>query len=124
MKEIKVQGFDEFMSAVVSPDIKDKIIICLFTGDKDENGKSWCPDCVTSEPIVRKSLELIKDDDSFVFVYCSVGGRAFWKDKSNPFRTNDKLKLNGVPTLMKWGFPNEKLVEDQISADVIPILFE
>ena len=34
---------------------------------------------------------------------------------SNKFRTDPRLKLTGVPTLMKWGNPAVKMVEDQLA---------
>ncbi|XP_076818623.1 thioredoxin domain-containing protein 17-like [Clavelina lepadiformis] len=121
MKEIKAHGFAEFMKIVSSDDLKGKAIFCLFCGDKDANGKSWCPDCVVSEPVVRSSLDQLDDPDA-VFVYCAVGGREYWKDQRNEFRQN--LKLTGVPTLMKWGKPNQKLVEKEIKADLIAMMLE
>ena len=30
---------------------KGKEIFALFCGGKDASGKSWCPDCVTAEPV-------------------------------------------------------------------------
>ena len=62
--------------------------------------------------------------DNGVFVYCHVGDRATyvavffnslltigcvyinehrWKDPQNVFRTDPRLRLTGVPTLLKWG---------------------
>ena len=28
---------------------KDKTVFALFSGSKDANGASWCPDCVTGK---------------------------------------------------------------------------
>nr|CAB3267395.1 thioredoxin domain-containing protein 17-like [Phallusia mammillata] len=124
VQEFKVQGFDEFLSKVTELDKQNKVILCMFCGDKDASGNSWCPDCVVKEPVVRKALGDVPNAENVAFVYCSVGGREYWKDRSNQFRTDKNLKLTGVPTLMIWGRPNEKLVEDQIKADVISILFD
>lgn len=43
-EEVNVHGYDEFNKAV--SDRKGKDIFAYFSGDKDANGKSWCPDCV------------------------------------------------------------------------------
>ena len=57
----------------------------LFSGSVDAaSGVSWCPDCVTADPVVAAALKEV--DDDLVFVHCSVGQRAFWKDQSNVFR--------------------------------------
>ncbi|CAG5089669.1 Oidioi.mRNA.OKI2018_I69.PAR.g12298.t1.cds [Oikopleura dioica] len=44
-----VTGYAEWQEFVKSNSGKD--IFALFCGGKDENGKSWCPDCVTAEPV-------------------------------------------------------------------------
>ena len=124
VKEVKAKGFKEFMAIVESTELKSKDIYCFFCGDKDENGKSWCPDCVVSEPVVRGCLKILEDSDA-VFLYCAVGDRDYWKDRNNEFRTHSALKLTGVPTLMKWGNPNQKLVEEQLlKEDLISMMFE
>ena len=43
-EEVKVHGYDEFCQAV--SDRKGKDIFAYFSGDKDAQGVSWCPDCV------------------------------------------------------------------------------
>lgn len=43
-EEVNVRGYDEFCKAV--SERKGKDIFAYFSGDKDAQGKSWCPDCV------------------------------------------------------------------------------
>lgn len=43
-EEVHVRGYDEFSQAV--SERKGKDIFAYFSGDKDAQGKSWCPDCV------------------------------------------------------------------------------
>jgi len=124
VKEVNVKGFSDFISQVDTLSQQDKKILCLFCGDKDASGKSWCPDCVTKEPIVREALNSLSSRDNLVFLYCMVGDRDYWKDRSNDFRLHKDLKLTGVPTLMIWGRPNEKLVEDQITADSVSMFLD
>lgn len=112
MTKYNVCGFKNFMDKITQLEKEGKTVFCMFCGEKDAHGKSWCPDCVAAEPVVDKCLEQMNSSD--VYVYCSVGGREYWKDKSNDFRVHPKLKLTGVPTLLKWGEPNKKLVEDQL----------
>ena len=50
-----------------------KDVIALFTGNKTENGKSWCPDCVVADPVIESSLEKLKNNDNFVFLTVPVG---------------------------------------------------
>ena len=53
----KVEGFEAFVAKAeeLSAD-KSKTLIVMFSGTKDENGKSWCPDCVVAEPVVDECL--------------------------------------------------------------------
>jgi hypothetical protein len=46
---------------------------------------------------------LNKLPEDAVFVHVDVGGRTYWKNKENDFRVDPKLKLSGVPTLLKYG---------------------
>jgi len=43
-EEVTVHGYEEFSKAV--SERKGKEIFAYFSGDKDGQGKSWCPDCV------------------------------------------------------------------------------
>ena len=46
-KEVSVSGYEEFMQVVEQH--SDKTIFAYFSGSKDAEGKSWCPDCVQGE---------------------------------------------------------------------------
>lgn len=81
----------------------------------------WMNDVYTFKVVLG---ELGKLPDGAVFVHVDVGGRTYWKNKDNDFRVDPKLKLSGVPTLLKFG-EKAKLVEDQLfKPDLIQMLFE
>lgn len=46
-EEKEVRGYPEFVQTAQS--YHGRPIFALFCGDKDAEGKSWCPDCVTGE---------------------------------------------------------------------------
>ncbi|XP_006756359.1 PREDICTED: thioredoxin domain-containing protein 17 isoform X1 [Myotis davidii] len=116
-EEVSVSGFEDFTRAVEQH--KGKTIFAYFTGSKDAEGKSWCPDCVLAEPVVREGLKHISE--ACVFIYCQVGEKPYWKDPNNDFRTN--LKITAVPTLLKYGTP-QKLVESEcLQANLVEMLF-
>ena len=46
-EEVSVLGFEEFDKAV--KEHEGKTIFAYFSGSKDTEGKSWCPDCVEGE---------------------------------------------------------------------------
>ncbi|KAI7800650.1 putative thioredoxin domain-containing protein 17 [Triplophysa rosa] len=99
-EEVSVHGYEEFCKAV--SERKGKDIFAYFSGDKDEQGKSWCPDCVKAEPVVRREMSHLPEGS--VFIYCQVGDRPYWKDPNNDFKKT--LKLTGVPTLLCYGTVN------------------
>lgn len=41
----KIFGYDEFIGSINKIAESAKELNILFTGKKDEAGKSWCPDC-------------------------------------------------------------------------------
>lgn len=122
VETIAVEGFDAFAEKLETYKASGKPIFVLFSGSKDANGKSWCPDCVVAEPVVKTSL--MKAPEDAVFLYVGVGGRDFWKDPKCIFRTDPRTKLKSVPTLMKVGGP-QRLEEEQCAkADMVEMLFE
>lgn len=118
----KVEGFEAFVAKAeeLSAD-KSKTLVVMFSGTKDENGKSWCPDCVVAEPVVDECLAACGDD--VVFLYVGVGDRAFWKDPKCVFRTDERTKLKSVPTLVKWGTA-KKLDDNCHKKDLVEMLLE
>ncbi|XP_003469685.1 thioredoxin domain-containing protein 17 isoform X1 [Cavia porcellus] len=115
--EVSVSGFEEFNRAVAEH--PGKTIFAYFSGSKDAGGKSWCPDCVQAEPVVREGLKHVSE--GCVFIYCQVGEKSDWKDPNNDFRK--KLKITAVPTLLKYGTP-QKLVESEcLQENLVEMLF-
>ncbi|XP_049638594.1 thioredoxin domain-containing protein 17 [Suncus etruscus] len=116
-EEVSVLGFEEFGKAVEQH--RGKTIFAYFTGSKDAEGKSWCPDCELADPVIREGLKHIKEGR--VFIHCQVGERPYWKDPDNDFRK--KLKITAIPTLLKNGTP-QKLVESEcLQANLVEMLF-
>ena len=73
VQEIVANGYEELKSQLESLKSNSKQIYVLYTGDKTENGKSWCPDCNDAEPVIKCNLSLL--DDNSVFITCFVGDR-------------------------------------------------
>ncbi|XP_038615462.1 thioredoxin domain-containing protein 17 [Tachyglossus aculeatus] len=116
-EEVRVSGYDECAQAL--QENRGSPIFVYFTGSKNADGRSWCPDCEEAEPTVREALKNITE--GAIFIYCQVGDRSYWKDPNNEFRKN--LKITAVPTLLKYGTP-QKLVESECSkADLVQMLF-
>ncbi|XP_787642.1 thioredoxin domain-containing protein 17 [Strongylocentrotus purpuratus] len=119
----KTEGLDNFLQLLEKHKEK-KTIIALFCGGKNSSdGVSWCPDCVSAEPIIEKGLAAAAPEDA-VFIYCSVGDRTSWKDPNNAYRTHPKLQLKGVPTLLQWDTPKKLGEKDCSNADLVQMFFE
>uniref|UniRef100_T1GFC3 Thioredoxin domain-containing protein 17 n=1 Tax=Megaselia scalaris TaxID=36166 RepID=T1GFC3_MEGSC len=95
-----------------------------FTGNKDSNGVSWCPDCVVAEPHVKAALEKYEADSDMKFVVINVGERAFWKDMKNPFRLDNNCKISVIPTLVRWKGPQKLEGEQLTKPELLEMFFE
>jgi len=124
-----IEGFEAYISKVeeLKKANPDKTLLAMFSGGKDEaTGKSWCPDCVVAEPVVSSVLEGPLGENT-IYIYCSVGGRDFWKNPQCVFRTDSRTKLKSIPTLIKIddNVPNTRLVEAQCAKkSMVEMLFE
>uniref|UniRef100_A0A1I8PC98 Thioredoxin domain-containing protein 17 n=1 Tax=Stomoxys calcitrans TaxID=35570 RepID=A0A1I8PC98_STOCA len=118
----KVKGYEEFKEKVAELETTGQYIFILFSGGKDENGQSWCPYCVTAEPVIHDALTKAPKNSHFIHV--DVGQRAYWKDLNNPFRKDPNTNLVFVPTLLLW--KSRKRI-DSINCskkDLVEMIFE
>ncbi|CAF3093384.1 unnamed protein product [Rotaria socialis] len=119
---LSVTGYEEFKN-ILNNYGKDKRIFLLFSGSKDDQGNSWCPDCVVAEKPVHETVKSSLPSNG-IFIECSVGDRASWKSPKSPFRTDSQLRLTNIPTLLEWGTA-KRLTESQLlDIGMIKILFE
>lgn len=118
VQEVHAEGFEALNKAVETH--KGHPIFVLFSGSPGSDGKSWCPDCVTADPVIKQCLPSAPKDS--VFIHCGVGDRPFWKDPENAFRK--KLGIKCVPTLIKWGEPKRLEEADCAKKELVEMLFE
>lgn len=96
-----VSTFDAVFEKFRSEASQNKFNLILFLADKDPvTSLSWCPDCVTAEPVIYKKLEASPDDIALLRAY--VGDRPTWRNPQHPWRVDQRFKLTGVPTLIRW----------------------
>ena len=77
---------------------------------------------MTAEPVIEKCFK--EQPEDVTLLYVGVGQRDFWKKQDNPFRTHEKLRLKGVPTLLKWGSPKKLIEAECTNADLVQMLLE
>ena len=123
----QVEGYEAFKSKTAEMEKLDGTLVILFSGSKDPStGKSWCPDCVTAEPIVTSALdEAMKENKNINYLYVAVGERNYWKSQDCHFRTDSKTKLKSIPTLIRWDNPSIRLDEDNCGKqEMVQMFFE
>lgn len=94
----------------------------LFFGSPDPaTGASWCPDCVTADPVLRAAIHRERPD--LTLYECPVGLRSAWKGvPDHPYRLHPDLRVARIPTLIRFvrGCEIGRLVEaDCASPDVV-----
>ena len=87
--------------------------LLLFFGSEDPaSGQSWCPDCVTADPVLRRACRELKP--GLTLFECPVGMRSDWKNRpEHPYRQHPALRVARIPTLV-WledGCERGRLVE-------------
>lgn len=119
----KVAGYEAFVAfiAKLQPTVGEQPINVYFSGTKDAQGNSWCPDCVVAEPVVLAALERIAEPAHFVYV--DVGDRSFWKDPKNAFRTDKSTHLSVIPTLLRWRQPQRLEGDHLLNPELLDMFF-
>ncbi len=79
-EDVAVHGYEEFCKAV--SERKGKDIFAYFSGDKDDQGKSWCPDCVKGTLTLYSSCAVIKIRTKIVFLLFSLMQESQWSEES------------------------------------------
>ena len=76
--------------------------LLLFFGSEDpQTGESWCPDCVTADPVLRAAI--VRDRPDLTLYECPVGVRSAWKNvPGHPYRVHPELRVARIPTLIRW----------------------
>lgn len=74
----------------------------LFFGSEDpDSGTSWCPDCVTADPVLRAAIHRLGPQTPCH--ECPVGLRSAWKQvDDHPYRQHPRLRVARIPTLIRF----------------------
>ncbi|TPX66646.1 hypothetical protein CcCBS67573_g07763 [Chytriomyces confervae] len=139
MKVQRVADPSEFEATLASTlsAAAGRVFVVVFGTEEAATGESWCvifvpcihthacltedaigrcPDCVTSDPLIRKAVLTVKDS---VLVEVPAGDRPTYRDPKNFYRNHEQLKVTAVPTLYEFGKDGKvikKLVESEITS--------
>ena len=87
-------------------------LFVFFGAEDPQTGESWCPDCVTADPVLRRTIALTRKD--LILYECPVGQRADWKNQpAHPYRLHPLFRVARIPTLVfvENGVERGRLVE-------------
>uniref|UniRef100_A0A1A9VBW8 Thioredoxin domain-containing protein 17 n=1 Tax=Glossina austeni TaxID=7395 RepID=A0A1A9VBW8_GLOAU len=102
VREELAKGYENFQKATakLSEDKNVKLYV-YFIGDRNANGQNWCKDCNEAEPVYAQAIQEYADKNSII-LRVEVGNKLAWADKENPFRKDSDLRLQEIPTLIRW----------------------
>eukprot|EP01018_Ginkgo_biloba_P032992 Gb_25405 [translate_table: standard] len=99
--DANVENFSTVFKSIDTNNDDNQVKLLLFLADKDPaSGISWCPDCVRAEPVIYKTLE--KTEKNVTLLRAYAGDRPTWRNPSHPWRVDERFKLKGLPTLIRW----------------------
>ncbi|KAF0972675.1 hypothetical protein FDP41_008924 [Naegleria fowleri] len=106
--------FDSTMQSVVN-NHPGSLVFVYITGKKDTTtGKSWCPDCVVSEPIVTEDFlpevdrECKKKGLKTILVKALVERSEYKGNPQYPYRTHPDLRVKSIPTFILWNAKDDE----------------
>ncbi|KAI8900564.1 hypothetical protein BC833DRAFT_581358 [Globomyces pollinis-pini] len=115
MIQIRVDDFDQFHTVLNDTLLKAtktnaRVFVLFFANEVPETGKSWCPDCVKADPMIKETLNKL---DNAVLIEAAAGDRPRYRTNPHPYKTDDQIALKAVPTLIEWNQtgPVKRLVE-------------
>jgi thiol-disulfide isomerase/thioredoxin len=99
---------DDAAAALAAVQTEGGSALFLFFGSEDpQTGASWCADCVTADPVLRRACRELRPD--LTLYECPVGARSAWKNQpEHPYRQHPAWRLARIPTLILFEHGNER----------------
>ncbi|KAI9357249.1 hypothetical protein DFJ73DRAFT_657200 [Zopfochytrium polystomum] len=120
-KSVRIEDpkdFDEQLAEILAG-APGRVFAVIFGTEEASTGQSWCPDCVVSDPKIRRSVFSVPEA---ILIEAPVGPRAVWRDRNHPYRKHALLSATSVPTLYEFnkdGTLKGKLVEGEAADDTL-----
>ncbi|KAL4198194.1 hypothetical protein AMTRI_Chr03g44700 [Amborella trichopoda] len=101
MYDANLCNFEEKFKSFASETPSNHISLILFLADKNPSSNlSWCPDCNRAEPVIYQKVADCNRDVALLRAF--AGDRATWRKADHPWRVDQRFRLSGVPTLVRW----------------------
>ena len=115
--------FGATMRSTLSKYDPEKFRLLVWVQSELEGGVPWCPDTRAALPLLEGALNRARGERPIVLVVADVVRRDYFS-ATYPYRTSSQLRLQGVPTLYRWGRdgPVQSLQERQITPDALDAL--
>ena len=109
-------AFNDVLKRALAKYNPDKYCVLLWIQSDSPDGKTpWCPDTRAALPVLERALYRAKGAP-IVLITADVARREYYTP-TYAYRMDQRLKLDGVPTLYRWGRdgPSRRLVEREIT---------
>jgi thiol-disulfide isomerase/thioredoxin len=94
-----VSSWSEYTATAEECQVRVSKVFSYFYGNEEPSTKkSWCPDCVLADPIIKEALKHVSANVEVIRV--AVGERSAWKDPGNVYRK--ELFVKCIPTIIKF----------------------
>lgn len=99
----EVESFEGKLAEAQSAVGDRGVLAVLFTGAvAEETGKSWCPDCTAALPVIKAAIDKL---EGACLLEVPITRSDFRKDDLF-YKSSSKIKLQCVPTLVRWDTQN------------------
>lgn len=117
-KRLKVVEPSLFFETVEKATSMAPQVFVLFTGAiQEETGRSWCPDCTRADPIIDKVMSEVGEKG--VLVEAEIRREDLRSNDDYMYKTNKKINLACVPTLINWANPKIQLGDSQCQDEAL-----
>ena len=104
LRRLLAKNLGEFETLLKESITSGARVFVLFTGDADPaTGKSWCPDCNDSKPLLNATLEEAGGAGEVALVEVPLVRAEYKGNPDHWARKHAAAKLKAIPTLMRWG---------------------
>lgn len=93
----------EMVRGKLRPAHRDALVMYFSGVHNPVSHKSWCPDCVDSDPIVAAAINkarAVNPDRKVFFIEVAIERSTYLNNPAHPMRTHPFVQLGSIPTLI------------------------